>query len=120
MAEFHIWVSTYGLGGCGRAEHSGGLVAEGDGVFVAIQAWLVGGMGAHLAAWWVLYPLLVRQVALSPCQWASALDSVGWGIFRANSISMGVYSGHWVVAVGRWAVLWVFSWTVSRNPKLCL
>ena len=105
MAEFHIWVSTYGLGGCGRVEHSGGLVAEGDGVFVAIQGWLVGGMGVHLAAWWVLYPLLVRQVALSPHQWASALDSVGWGIFGADSISMGVYSGRWVVAVGKWAVL---------------
>ena len=33
---------------------------------------------------------------------------------------MGVYSGRWAVAVGRWAVLWAFSWTVSRNPRLRL
>ena len=50
----------------------------------------------------------------------------------------GIYSGRWVVVVGRWAVLWVFrqfcgssgsfvglqavlwgfSWTVSRNPRV--
>ena len=64
--------------------------------------------GTHLAVWWVLYPILVCQVALSPCRWASALDSVCWGISWADSISMGVYSGCWVVAMGRWAVLWVF------------
>ena len=45
MAEFRIWVSTYGLGGRGRVGRSGGLVAEGKGVFAAIWTWLVGGMG---------------------------------------------------------------------------
>ena len=44
-AEFRIWVSTYGLGGRRPVGHSGGLVAEGDGVFAVIRAWLVGGVG---------------------------------------------------------------------------
>ena len=45
MAEFRIWVSTYGLGGCGQVGRSVGLVAEGDGVSAVIRAWLVGGVG---------------------------------------------------------------------------
>ena len=73
----------------------------------------------HLAARWVLYSLLVRQVALSPRRWASALDSVCWSIFVGRFHQHGgVYSGRCVVAVGRWAVLWAFSWTVSRNPRV--
>ena len=40
-----IWVSTYGLSGHGRVGRSGGLDAEGDGVFAVIRAWLVGGVG---------------------------------------------------------------------------
>ena len=63
----------------------------------------------HLAVRWVLYPILVCQVVLSPCRWASALDSVCWGIFVGQFRQHGgVYSGRWVVAVGRWVVLWVF------------
>ena len=45
MAEFCIWVSTYGLGGRRPVGRSGGLVAEGDGIFAVIRAWLVGGVG---------------------------------------------------------------------------
>ena len=45
MAVFHIWVSTYGLGGCRPVGHSGGLIAEGNGIFAVIWAWLVGGVG---------------------------------------------------------------------------
>ena len=44
-AEFRIWVSTYGLSHRCPVGRSGGLIAEGDGVFTVIQAWLVGGMG---------------------------------------------------------------------------
>ena len=38
-------MSTYGHGGRGRVGRSGGLNAEGDGVFAVIRAWLVGGVG---------------------------------------------------------------------------
>ena len=44
-AELCIWVSTYGLGSRSRVGQSGGLITEGEGVFAAIWAWLVGGMG---------------------------------------------------------------------------
>ena len=29
-----------------------------------------------------------------------------------------VYPGHWVVAMGLQAFLWVFSWAVSGNPRV--
>ena len=42
----------------------------------------------HLAAQWLLYPLLVRQVALSPRgpqRWIPSVGAFSW----ADSISMG-------------------------------
>ncbi|EDR00509.1 uncharacterized protein LACBIDRAFT_334135 [Laccaria bicolor S238N-H82] len=45
--------------------------------------------GTHLAARWV--PLLVRQVALDPRRWASALDSVCGGIFVGRFRQRGCF-----------------------------
>ena len=52
------------------------------------------------------------------------------GHFRGPILSAwGVYPGCWVVAEGRWAVLWVFtvqavlwafSWTISHNPRVAI
>ena len=56
----------------------------------------------HLAARWVLYPLLVHQVALSPRQWASALNSVCWGIF------VGRFHQHGGFILGTGLLPWVY------------
>ena len=60
---------------------SGGLVAEAP--TFSLSFGLVSGevQGTHLAARWVLYLLSVFQVALGPRPWASAPDSICWGIF---------------------------------------
>ena len=109
-AEFwRIWVSTCGLGGCGRVGCSGGIVAEGAGVFAVIWA-SVGGMG---------YAPGCTVGTVSYLGSPSGTESLSMGLsagfcllghFRGPIPSAwGVYSGRWVVAGGRWAVLWAFS-----------
>ena len=109
-AEFRrIWVLTFGLGGHGRVGRSGGLIAEGDGVFAVIRAWLVGGVG---------YAPGCTVGTVSPVGSPSGTESSLMGLNAGFHLlghfcgpilsAWGVYSGCWVVAVGRWAVLWVF------------
>ena len=85
---------------------SGGLVAEGAGIFTVIQAWLVGGVG---------YAPGCMVGTVSPVGSPSGTESLSMGLSAGFCLlghvcglipsARGVYSGRWVVAVGKWAVL---------------
>ena len=89
--------------------HSGGVVAEGAGIFAVIRAWLVGGVG---------YAPGCTMVTVSPVGLPSGTESSSMGLSTGFHLlghfhgpipsALGIYSGHWVVVVGRWEVLWVF------------
>ena len=84
-------------------------LTEGDGVFAVIWAWLVGGVG---------YAPGCTMGTVSPAGLPSGTESLSMGLSTGFCLlghvrglipsAWGVYSGCWVVAVGRWAVLWVF------------
>ena len=119
-AEFGcIWVLKCGLGRRGRVGR-GGLVVEGRGRWpFRCHSGLVSGevQGTHLTARWVLYPLLVCQVALVLFGGPSALDSVCWDVFVGQFRPRGWFIlgvPRWVVAMGKWAVSWVFRWFRER------
>ena len=98
---------------------NGGLITEGDSIFAVIRAWLVGGVG---------YVPICMVGTVPPVGLPSGTESSSTGLsagFRLLGhfhglilLAWGVYSRRWVVAVGRWAVFWVFSWTVSCNPRV--
>ena len=87
---------------------SGGLVAEGTGIFAVIRA-LVEGVG---------YAPGCTVGTVSPVASPSGTESSSMGLSAGFHLlghfhgpipsAWGVYPGCWVVAVGRWAVLWVF------------
>ena len=59
---------------------SGGLITEGAGVFAVIRAWLVGGK-EYAPGCTVVTVSPVGLPSGTESSWASALDSVCWGIF---------------------------------------
>ena len=100
-AEFRIWVSTYGLGGRGRVGRSGGLVTEGEGVFAAIRAWLVGGIG---------YAPGCTVGTVSPVSSPSCTESSSMGLsteFRLLEHFRGPIPSAWGFILGAGLLLWV-------------
>ena len=83
---------------------SGGLVAEGAGVFAVIQA-LVGGMGYAPGCTVGTVSHLGLPSGTEPLSMGLSTGFCLLGIFVGR---FRVYFGRWVVAMGRWAVLWVF------------
>ena len=51
-----------------------------------------------------------RVLVDGPRRWIPSVGAFSW----ANSVSVVVYPGRWVVAMGRWAILWVFRWFCGR------
>ena len=79
---------------------SGGLVAEGAGVFAVIRAWLVGGVG-YAPGCTVVTVSPVGSPSGTESLWASALDSVCWGIF------VGRFRQHGGFILGAGLLSWV-------------
>ena len=87
---------------------SGGLVAEGAGVSAVIRGWLVGGVGyAPGCMVGTVSPVSLPSGSESSLMGLSAGFCLLGNFYGPIPSAWGVYSGCWVVAVGRWAVWWV-------------